>query len=275
MMAGYDAFGDMELSGWSDATRAAAYVDLFAQASDQAIPALLESVEATRDLKVLDLCCGQGNVSAALVALGCEVVGADFSPAMIALAEARVAGARFVEADAQDLPFEDNRFDAVISNFGICHVPDQPRALKQVRRVLRDGGRFGMTVWCGPDTSAAFATLYGAVKLHGDPQVSVPDGPDFHQFARADIADALLGDAGFANMEHRQVDCRWDLPSPDGLARIYESATVRAAALLLSQPAAHRAAIYDSMEATVREKFAHGDRWQVPVPAALSTAQKA
>jgi ubiquinone/menaquinone biosynthesis C-methylase UbiE len=68
----------------------------------------------------------------------------------------------FVHGDAQILPFQDNNFDIVISNFGICHVPDQPRALAEASRVLRSGGHFAMTVWCGPDVSPCFEILYGA-----------------------------------------------------------------------------------------------------------------
>jgi SAM-dependent methyltransferase len=274
-MGNYDAFGDMELAGWSDAARASAYVDLFASASDQAIPDLLAAVGAAPGLRVLDLCCGQGNVSEALVAAGCAVVGADFSPAMIALAESRVPGATFVEADAQDLPFDAGAFDAVVSNLGVCHVADQPHALAEVRRVLRDRGRFGMTVWCGPDVSPAFATFYGAVRRHGHPDVTLPDGPDFHQFARRDDAAALLTAAGFADVELATVDCYWDLPAPDALAGIFENGTVRAAMLLSGQPAENLSAIRRDMEAAVRERFAVDGHWHVPVPAALVRAEAA
>lgn len=268
----YDSFGEMELAGWSEANRAAAYVELFASASDQAIPALLSAVDAKPGMRVLDLCSGQGNISEVLVAAGCEVVGADFSPAMVALAEARVPSATFIEADAQDLPLDDGEFDAVVSGLGICHVPDQPRALSEVHRVLGKQCRFSMTVWYGPEVSPAFATLYGAVKAHGDPDVKVPDGPDFHQFGRSDVAQKLLSEAGFTGIEISKIDSYWDLSSPDGLAEIYENATVRAAALLTGQPARNLAAIRDEMAKTVRSQFSHGDGWRVPVPAALVAA---
>src|SRR5690242_19518520 len=163
------AFGDMERSGWSDPARASGYVQLFAAAPDQAIESLIDAVSAKPDFKVLDLCCGPGNVSEALVRRGCKVVGVDFSPAMLAVARERVPGATFIEADAQDLPFDPATFDAVVSNLGICHVPDQPRALAEVRRVLFARGRFAMTVWCGPDVSPCFELIYGAVKTHGSP----------------------------------------------------------------------------------------------------------
>ena len=143
-MDDFKAFRDLEREGWSDPGRASRYVALFASASDQAIGSLLDAVNAKPGLKALDLCCGQGNVSEALVGHGCDVVGIDFSPAMLAFAHARVPKAEFIGGDAQDMPFDDEEFDLVVSNLGVCHVPDQPRALSEARRVLRRGGRFAM-----------------------------------------------------------------------------------------------------------------------------------
>ena len=107
----FSAFGSMERRGWADATRAAGYVELFASASDQAIDSLLDAVGARTGIKALDLCCGQGNVSKALLRRGCEVVGIDFSPPMLAFARGRAPNANFIEADAQELPFDDAEFD--------------------------------------------------------------------------------------------------------------------------------------------------------------------
>jgi SAM-dependent methyltransferase len=265
----FAAFGDLERRSWGNATRASGYVNLFAAASDQAIGSLLDAVSAKPDLKALDLCCGQGNVSEALVQRGCKVVGADFSPAMLAFARARVPSARFIAADAQDLPFDDAEFDIVVSNLGVCHVPDQPRALSQVKRVLRPGGQFAMTVWCGPDISPCFDIVYSAIKAHGSPDISAPPGPDFHQFAKQETAERLLRNAGFGKIELTHVDCAWDLSNPEGLFEIYEKGTVRAAMLLSQQPPENRAAIRSAMTEAVRQRFACGDRWRVPVPAAL------
>src|SRR5262249_29633177 len=71
-MSDFSAFAEMERRSWSDTTRASAYVALFASAPDQAIESLLDAAGAERDLKALDLCCGQGNVSEALLSRGCE-----------------------------------------------------------------------------------------------------------------------------------------------------------------------------------------------------------
>ena len=262
-------FAEMEREGWSDAARVSGYVGLFASASDQAIESLLQVARAGPGLQALDLCCGQGNVAEALLGRGCRVTGADFSQAMLTLARARAPAATFVEADAQDLPFEDATFDLVVSNFGICHIPDPPRALAQVRRVLRSGGRFAMTVWFGPDISACFDTLYGVVRVHGSPEASAPSGPDFHEFARRDVAENFLHDAGFGEVDFAIVDCAWELAAPECLSEIFEKGTVRAATILAQQPPQCLTAIRSALAQAVRERFVYGDRWRVPVPAAL------
>lgn len=271
-MSEFPTFAEMERSSWSDATRASGYVQLFASAPDQAIESLLDAAGADRGLKALDLCCGQGNVSEAMLSRGCQVVGVDFSPAMLAFARQRAQTATFVEADAQNLPFFDAEFDLVVSNLGVCHIPDQPRALTEARRVLRPGGRFAMTVWCGPKSSPCFASVYAAIKTHGDPHVSAPSGPDFHQFARRDVAIKLLTEAGFANIDVTTVDCVWSLNAPEDLFEIYAKGTVRAAMVLSRQPPENLAAIRSALTAMVQEQFSSEGRWRVPVPAALVRA---
>jgi SAM-dependent methyltransferase len=271
-MSDFTAFRELEISGWSDPGRAAGYVELFAQASDQAIGPLLDAADARAGVNALDLCCGQGNVSEALVARGCQVTGADFSPAMLAMARARVPGANFIEADAQDLPLADGEFDIVVSNLGICHVPDQRRALRQAHRVLKKGGRFAMTVWCGADTPGGYEMLYRVFKQHGAPGISAPPGPDFHQFANPDTANALLTAAGFSDIGHAVLDCGWNLETPESFAPILERGTVRAAMLLSRQPPENLAAIRRAFANEIRDRFHSGGRWRVPAPAALVSA---
>jgi SAM-dependent methyltransferase len=193
---------------------------------------------------------------------------------MLDIARKGVPGAVFVEGDAQRLPFPDKDFDIVVSNFGICHVPDQPSALAEAHRVLRTGGRFAMTVWCGPDASPCFEVLYGAVKKHGSAEVSVPSGPDFHQFAKSQVAQDLLSRAGFSDVRLNIADCFFDLDKPERLCEIFENATVRAANLLAAQPPDRLLEIRSAVAAMVRNRFSIGGRWRVPMPATLVSARK-
>lgn len=131
-----------------------------------------------------------------------------------------------------------------------------------------------MTVWCGPDVSPSFKTFYEAVKTHGHPDVSAPLGPDFHQFADEETAQGLFTNAGFTDFTHGQADCAWTMSEPDGLFQIFAEGTVRAAMLLSAQPPENLAAIKAAITGAVQERFAQGNGWRCPAPAAVVSAHK-
>jgi SAM-dependent methyltransferase len=271
-LSDYAAFAEAERAGWTDAERASGYIDLFAAASDRLIQPLLDPAQAKPGQHVLDLCCGQGNVTEALAARGCTAIGADFSATMLDRARRRVPDATFHQADAQDLPFRDGTFDVVVSNVGICHVPDQHRALSEARRVLRRGGRFAMTVWCGPDRSPSYELVYRTIKTHGAAGIVAPPGPDFHQFADRGIAHEMLTGAGFSSIDFAIAESGWTLRAPEDFFEIFARGTVRAAMLLARQPPDRLAAIRSALADEVRQRFASGSQWHVPTLAAVISA---
>ena len=129
-----------------------------------------------------------------------------------------------------------------------------------------------MTAWCGPEICPTFQIFYSSALEHGDPQVVLPEGPDFFQFGNEQKATILLAAAGFALKSHDRIECHWTLSSPEGLAEIFEKGAPRGGYLLTQQPATARAAIKAAMAQKVRERFAHGDQWRLPVMATLSRA---
>ena len=118
---------------------------------------LAEALELLPDERVLDVACGSGNgaISAARRTWG-NTVGADYVPTLLERGRERAAAERleveFVEADAQDLPFEDGSFDVAMSIFGAMFAPDQAKAASELLRVVKPGGRIGMANW-SPDGS--------------------------------------------------------------------------------------------------------------------------
>jgi demethylmenaquinone methyltransferase/2-methoxy-6-polyprenyl-1,4-benzoquinol methylase len=96
----------------------------------------------------LDVCCGTGDLALELrrrVGPGGRVVGLDFSAPMLELAERKAAAAaaavEWVEGNALELPFGDATFDAATVGFGVRNVADVPRAIREMARVVRSGGR--------------------------------------------------------------------------------------------------------------------------------------
>ncbi|CUK20683.1 Demethylmenaquinone methyltransferase [Ruegeria denitrificans] len=268
----YEDFAAAEKSGWAEESKADAYVDLFAPISDQLVPSLSEATRAAHSGVILDLCCGHGNASEALVDAGAEVTGLDFSPAMLARAQNRVPGASFVEGDAADLPFGDSSFDAVVCNVGFGHLPDPDAVLSEISRVLRPDGVAALTSWREPEFSASFQIVFGAVKAHGDPGLA-PPAPDFHLFSKREDARRALDTAGLRNPRFTDIDSAFRFNDPSGFADVFENATVRAAMLISSQSKAARIAIREAMTTRVANEFGDGQGgWRVPFPATMVTA---
>jgi demethylmenaquinone methyltransferase / 2-methoxy-6-polyprenyl-1,4-benzoquinol methylase len=93
---------------------------------------------------VLDACCGTGDLALADVQAGGRVVGIDFSERMLDRARRKAPELQWVTADLLALPFGDATFDAATVGFGVRNVDDLGRALRELRRVLRESGRLGI-----------------------------------------------------------------------------------------------------------------------------------
>jgi demethylmenaquinone methyltransferase/2-methoxy-6-polyprenyl-1,4-benzoquinol methylase len=89
--------------------------------------------------KALEVCCGTGAVSRGLKTAGWDVTGADISAGMVREASQHVPA---VVADATQLPFADHTFDLVVMRQAYFLLNDGPSALREIRRVLKPGGRF-------------------------------------------------------------------------------------------------------------------------------------
>jgi demethylmenaquinone methyltransferase / 2-methoxy-6-polyprenyl-1,4-benzoquinol methylase len=94
--------------------------------------------------RVLDACCGTGDLALAAHAEGGRVTGLDFSERMLERARRKSSDIEWVEGDLLQLPFEDGTFDAVTIGFGVRNAEDLGLALRELRRVLRPGGRLGI-----------------------------------------------------------------------------------------------------------------------------------
>ena len=115
--------------------------------------------------RVLDLGCGDGALTARLVELGCEAVGVDASPDMVAAARALGVDARVM--DGQALPF-DGEFDAVFSNAALHWMKEAPAAvIDGVWRALRPGGRFVAELGGRGNVSAIVTAIDAALAARG------------------------------------------------------------------------------------------------------------
>jgi len=112
---------------------------------------LAEAMDLRPGQRVLDVAAGNGNATLAAARRWCEVTSTDYVDALLARgrlrAEAEGLPVTFQVADAEDLPFAEASFDAVVSTFGVMFSPDQGRAAAELARVCRSGGRIGLANW--------------------------------------------------------------------------------------------------------------------------------
>jgi demethylmenaquinone methyltransferase/2-methoxy-6-polyprenyl-1,4-benzoquinol methylase len=94
--------------------------------------------------RVLDACCGTGDLAVAASRAGGRVTGLDFSEQMLERARRKAADIAWLRGDALAMPFEDGSFDAVTIGFGLRNLEDERRGLEELRRVLVPGGRLGV-----------------------------------------------------------------------------------------------------------------------------------
>jgi trans-aconitate methyltransferase len=126
---------------------------------------VLEWLNARVGEKILDLGCGDGQLTQKLVAAGADVAGVDASPQMVEAARARGIAAQ--AGRAEELPFADAGFDAVFSNAALHWVRGQDEMMAEVRRVLRPGGRFVAEMGGHGNIAAIRVALTAVLGRHG------------------------------------------------------------------------------------------------------------
>ena len=160
---------------------------------------------------VLDAACGTGDLTLAAARAGAATVtGLDFSARMLERARRKAPGLRFVRGDLLELPFPSGSFDAATVGFGVRNVEDLEAGLRELRRVLRPGGRLGVL-----EITTPRGMLKGFYRLWFDRLVPVlgrlvPGGSAYtylpasvKRFPAAEELAALMGQAGFAAVDFR------------------------------------------------------------------------
>jgi SAM-dependent methyltransferase len=265
-------FREFEHRAWQSVVKL--YEDYFGALTAQSIEPLLDAVGVHPGAALLDIATGPGYIAAAAARRGAKVTGLDFSSAMIAEASALHPDISFREGDAGNLPFPDASFDVVVIGFGILHFPDPDRALREAFRVLRRGGRFGLSVWAGPDKAAGFGIVMRAVEQHGSADVALPPGPPFFRFSDIAQCSKALAAAGFGELKMTEVPQVWRFTSAAAFFNGISASTVRTAALLRAQTPENLARIRSAAESEARNYSLADGTIELPMPALLASARK-
>jgi SAM-dependent methyltransferase len=155
-------------------------------------PVLVDAVGIGAGDRVLDVAAGSGNISIPAARTGATVVSSDLTPELLQRSRKRAAKSgvslEWRQADAQQLPFADNEFDAVVSAIGVMFAPDHQRAADELARVCRPGGRIGVLSWT-PD--GFFGRMLAAIRPYR-PTVA-PGTPPAALWGRGSYVHGLLG----------------------------------------------------------------------------------
>ena len=173
---------------------------------------VVEATGVEPGMEVLDVACGAGNATIPAARVGARVTGVDFSPDLLAIARERAADAMvevsWVEADIEQLPFEDASFERVLSTFGHMFAPDHERTAAEMKRVCRDGAVIGICCWT---SDGAIGRMFGMVAQLVPPP---PGGASPLLWGTEEHVRELLG--ADAEFERREVE--WRDPSVESYA---------------------------------------------------------
>ena len=264
-----EAFRDFEREGWQRA--AAVYERSWARVTAQTAAPLLDAAGVGSGSAMLDVCSGPGTIAGAAAARGAEARGIDLLENFVDMARRRHPDARFETGDAEALPFADGAFDAVVSGYGIIHLPRPAAALAEMARVLRSGGRLAVSVWAPPEPGTGLGVALAAIQAHADTSVALPHGPDFFQFSAPGALAAALSEAGLEDVSVSRLEQVWRPDGEDALWTMIADAGVRLSGLLRAQTPERRAAVREAVAAGVR---ALPDATAVPMPALVGAGTR-
>ncbi len=192
--------------GWDLA--AVSYESLWQAQLAAARTAMLALASPAAGERVLDIASGTGLVSfAAARAVGPsgQVLGVDLSERMIDAADHRsthpgLSNCSFLRMDAERLALPDATFDVVLCALGLMYIPDPERALREMRRVLRPGGRLALAVW-GEPANCGWSAVFPIVNAEVASEVC----PLFFRLGQHDALENLCVDAKLEDVRHRRV----------------------------------------------------------------------
>ena len=171
---------------------------------------MVQALEIAPGDEVLDLAAGTGTSTTAIARAGARVAAADFSLGMMSEGRRRGAPVPFIGADAQRLPFAEDSFDAAVISFGLRNVHEPRRALAEMVRVVRPGGRVVVCEFSTPSWRP-FRTVYEKYLLRALPAVAgmVTTTADAYEYLAESILEwpdqeALRGWFLAAGMERAQ-----------------------------------------------------------------------
>lgn len=235
---------------------------------------LLDRVDACPGDRVLDLACGTGILAreaAARVGATGRVCGLDPGPGMLTVARELGPGTEWREGVAESIPYEAASFDALVSQFGLMFFTDCERALSEMVRVLRPGGRLAVAVWESLENSQAYPIMVGLLeKLAGVDAASALRAP----FALGDKAELerLFSEAGVEDLCVQTHPGTARFPSIRSMVEADLRGWLPIMGVVLSEDVI--AAILEEAQSALDEFVTEGGAMEFDAPALIASGRK-
>lgn len=182
---------------------------------------VVEAGDVGPGMQVADVGAGTGNLAVIAAQAGAQVTASDLTPEMVEIGKARSKEAgleiEWLEADAEDLPFEDNRFDVTLSMFAAMFAPRPDVVSKELFRVTKPGGKVVMANW---SEDGASAELFKQLAQFGPPPP--PDLEPTSLWGNEDVVRRRFGPHADA-IDIRRDQIRWDFDSVDACEAFFEN----------------------------------------------------
>src|SRR6516165_7448558 len=206
--------------------------------------------------RVLDIAAGDGDqwlLAAARVGPTGFVLATDIAPKLVALASqtAREKGVENLEArvmDAENLTVDNEAFDAIICRLGLFFLPDLPRALSEIRRVLKPGGLVGGIVFSTPDKNPFLSVPISIIRRHAQLGPPLPGQPGPFSLGAPGALATALALAGFSDVQAREVSAPLRMGSARECARFEREAFGALHQMLAALDEAARAEAWQEVE---------------------------
>ena len=232
-------------------------------------------------MKVLDLGSGTGYpalLTAQTVGSSGSVLGIDIAEHMLDVARRKakrlgLQNVSFKVGDVTTLPFESNSFEAITSRFCLMFLPDIPKAVIEITRVLRPGGWIASAVWASPENNPSFGLSMAAIKQVIELPPPDPAAPGIFRLARPGELAGMFQQAGLVDVADQEFPAEWSYAS----AEEYYSSLMDLAAPVQNLMATLSNRQKQDVKRLILEsasKFRRGDRIAFPIAARMVAACK-
>jgi SAM-dependent methyltransferase len=265
-----EAVKAFERAGWS--AKAETYGLLTGRITARLVEPLLDAAGVAAGTRVLDVGTGPGYAAERATGRRAIATGVDIADEVLALARRRHPGIRFVRGDAEDLPFAERSFDALVSNFAIDHLPRPEDAMREFARVVVPRGGIAVSAWEAPARNRFLGILVDALQASGVTEAREA-GPARYRFADEDELRGLLQGAGLEDVAIRSVSLTHRVADADELWEGMLGGSVRSAGLVMRQPPTPRGRIRAAAERLAEEYRVDGGL-AIPARAKIASGSK-